>query len=722
MLLFLASPACGSALAKPRAKVSPGSLESLAARADHKSVWPALRKYAASATDPELRGRAYFVLGYREYEANDYGPAAGDLDRAAEPNFSLADFAVSYEASAALAGRGADKTIEALQGFASRFPQSTLRAYAVGLLAQALLQINDPERAIQNLTDEPLAHRRASLALLLGQAYLQAHKLPEATHAFQDVYYNFPTATEAAVAAENLIQLKAQLGSGFPTPDPETLTGRAELLYKRGRFEDALREYRRLVDDHPGASMAGEWQVGQARCLVRLKRAGEAIDALKALSPLGELPVGAEVLRTLVDANAQLGDAAAMLEALDQLSNIQPPPSSLASALSAAGSFFVRRGDWDTAARYYATLAATFPQAEEAPEASWRLAWSYYLGQKADRAGQAFTDYVMRYPDSPQVPAALYWLGRLAEDSGQGAEAKVYFSLLQKRFVHSYYAALAAERVGSLPSLPTSGGTSRLGGTIPPPQPIPLEVCHPDSQNGVLRTFLTLKKLSLTTLAKSYLNDVLADHPSEPHALLALSRLEAEEKDYDAALFTARRLVPNYPEYDFARLPREVWDLLYPRPFGNLVSQQARANRLDAYLVLALIRQESAFNPRATSTANARGLMQVLPGTAAGHRKRSRRTAERRLYNPAYNIRFGCHYLADLIRQFKGNVEEALASYNAGDFRVKEWLQGRSFKEPAEFVESIPFRDTRAYVEAVMRDGRIYKGLSARSTRFKECD
>lgn len=721
MFLVLVSRAWGSSPAKPSAKVSLRGLDSLAARADHKNVWPALRKYATSAKDPEVRGRAYFVLGYREYEANAYGPAAADLDRAAKTSFSLTDFALYYQARAALAGQEADKAAGALQGLVSRFPQSTRRHDASQLLAEALLQVDQAERAIQTLTAEPQLHQRASLALLLARAYLQAHKLPEAAGAFQDVYYNFPMAAEAVVAADNLGQLKAQLGSTFPTPEPATLTHRAEVFYAHGRFEDALREYRRLADDHPGPSMAVQWQVGQARCLVRLKRASEAIDALKALSRLAGPQVGAEVLQTLVDANAQLGDTDGMLEALDQLSKVQPPSSSYASALNAAGNFFVRRGDWDTAARYYATLVAGFPQAEGVREASWRLAWGCYLGKKSDAARQAFTDFVTRYPDSTHVPAALYWLGRLAEESGQAAEAKVYFGLLQKRFVQSYYAALAAERMENLPSVPTSGGTS-LAATIPPLQPVPPEVCESDSRNDVLRPFLTLKNLNLSTLAKGYLNDVLADHPSEPHTLLALSRLAAEEKEYAPALFAVRRLVPDYPQYDFAHLPREIWDLLYPRVFGNLVSQQARANRLDSHLVLGLIRQESAFNPRATSTANARGLMQVLPSTAGGRSKRSRQAAERRLYNPAYNIRFGCRYLASLIREFNGNIEEAVASYNAGDFRVKEWLQGRSFNEPAAFVESIPFRDTRAYVEAVLRDRKIYRELSASSTKFKRCD
>ena len=678
-----------------------------------------MRKYAESAKDRELRGRAYFVLGYREYEVNDFGPAAADLDRAAETHFLLADFAVYYEARAALVGKEAAKAVEALQGFASRFPESTLRPVATGILAQALLQVNQPERAIQVLTAETQGLHRATSALLLARAYLQAQKLPDAARAFQDVYYNFPTAPEAPAAGENLAQLKAQLGSSFPTPEPKTLAHRAEVIFNQGRFDDARREYRQLVQYYPGASEAGEWQVAEARCLIRLKRGREALDVLKAL-PAAESSLGAEVSQSLVEANAQLGDVDAMLQALDRLSQVQPPSASYASALNTVGSFYVRRGDWNTAARHYSTLAAAFPEAEETSEATWRLAWSYYLDKRADKARQAFTNHITRFPDSPHLPASLYWVGRLAEDCGQTSEAKVYFTLLQRRFVHTYYAARAAERMAKFPSVPTSGGTS-LAAAIPLPKPVPAELCGSESHSGALGPFVALRQLNLTDLAKTYLHDVLAQQPSEPRALLALSRLEAEGKDYASALFATRRLVPDYPEYDFPQLPRETWELLFPRVFWNLVSQQARANRLDSNLVLGVIRQESAFNPRATSTANARGLMQVLPSTAAGRSQRSRLIAERQLYSPDYNIRVGCRYLAELIRAFHGNVEEAVAAYNAGDTRVREWLQGRSFDEPAEFVESIPFRDTRAYVEAVMRDGKIYKGLFANSTKFKKC-
>ncbi len=716
-LQFLSGCAWGNSPVKSGATPTAG-LQSLAARADHKNTWPALRKYAGATKDPEQRGRAYFVLGYREYEANDYGPAAADLDHAGATRFTLADFAVYYQARAAFAGGQPEKADAALEDFATRFPQSTLRDEATALLAQALLQAGQPERAITLLKSQP--QKLPTLIFYLGRAYQQTQHLAEAANTFQEVYYNFPLAPESALAAEQLKQLKAQLGASFPTPDPGTAAHRAALLYERGRFDDALREYRQLAEQQPEAAMADEWRIGEARCLVRLKRPSEAIEAAKGLTSANP-QIAAQALQVLVDANAQMGDADAMLQALDQLGKAHTQSPAYASALNAAGSFVVRRGDWESAARYYATVVTYFPTSAEAREASWRVAWSCYLRGQSENARQALTDHLARYPDSPHEAAGLYWLGRLAEEGGRTAEAQVYFKLLQNRFVHTYYALRASDRMVKLPSVPVSGETSLAAG-ISLPDAVPAAVCEHGAQGAALHPFVVLKQLSLAGLARRYLNDLLSDDSTQPQALLALSRLESEEKAYDAALFAARRLVPDYPRYELSQLPKEIWELLYPRAFWNLVAQQARANRLDPYLVLGLIRQESAFNPRATSAANARGLMQVLPSTAGGRSKRSRRAAEKQLYSPAYNVRFGCRYLATLLREFGGNVEEAVAAYNAGGSRVKEWLRGRSFNEPAEFVESIPFRDTRAYVEAVLRDAGTYKGMLASPANFKKCN
>ena len=128
-------------------------------------------------------------------------------------------------------------------------------------------------------------------------------------------------------------------------------------------------------------------------------------------------------------------------------------------------------------------------------------------------------------------------------------------------------------------------------------------------------------------------------------------------------------------------------------------------------LTSGLIKQESAFSPEARSGANAVGLMQLLPKTARRTAREARvGYARRRLFDPDYNIHLGTIYLSGLLKGF-GGVEAALAAYNAGEDHVAAWTSGQNYREPAEFVDSIPFTETREYVEIVTRNADIYRRL-----------
>jgi soluble lytic murein transglycosylase len=200
---------------------------------------------------------------------------------------------------------------------------------------------------------------------------------------------------------------------------------------------------------------------------------------------------------------------------------------------------------------------------------------------------------------------------------------------------------------------------------------------------------------------------------------LALAQFESRRERHGVGLFAARAVAPDYMRYGFDEMPEVFWRALYPRAYWGLIRREARANGLDPYLVMALVRQESAFDPRATSRADARGLMQILPRTAAGGRRRSQ--VARRLYDPAYNVRFGCRYFSRRLRELDGRPEFALAAYNAGASRVKRWIAERTFSDPAEFFESLPFAETRLYVENVLCDAEIYRRLLTGQVKFADC-
>jgi len=714
------------AVARAAVEPVPAALRELAARASKRAAWPELRAYAESRKAPEQRALAYFALGYREYELGDYADAARDLRQSAVPQFSFADYAFYYSASAAYKAGNPVQAAEGVREFMSGFPASLLHLQGLELFAQALIATQEAPEAVQVLTADPSVRRHTETALLLAQAYEATGDLAQAARAYQEVYFAFPAYPQAEAARESLQRLRSLLGASFPQPAEEMETARLGLLMKASLFKEALTGYQELLASTPASALASDWQLGRAQCLLHLRRDTEALEALSASLPSPAL--NAQRLALRVEAYARADNSSATLDALSQIQAIDANSTAYEAALNSAGSLFYRLGDWQNAGRQYKTLGESFPQGNHAQDAGWRLIWCYYLAGQHEQARQGLESYLARYPRSNHAPAALYWLGRLEEEQDDVSGAQAFYSLLRNRFTHSFYAQQASLREHNLPAgrsvemaAPNSLASEAVQ-KIPPREAAPISACASNVPDGAMQAAQELQALSLQGLAEEYLRASLAAQPQQPELRLFLSKLEASQGDVSAGVFDAGKIVPEYTDYQFSELPNEMWGLLFPQNYWSLVRRQAHANRLDPYLVMGLIRQESAFNARATSYADARGLMQIMPATASRSKRASRiRYTGTRLYNVSYNIRFGCAYLRTLLNEFDGKPEAALAAYNAGDFRVRDWLKSNSFHDPSEFLEAIPIHATRAYVEAVLRDAAIYRQLLAGTAKFATC-
>jgi len=159
--------------------------------------------------------------------------------------------------------------------------------------------------------------------------------------------------------------------------------------------------------------------------------------------------------------------------------------------------------------------------------------------------------------------------------------------------------------------------------------------------------------------------------------------------------------------------PQEFWKFAFPLPYRAELERFAKQYGLDPFLVAALIRQESEFNPKAISSANARGLTQILPGTG---RELSRRLKMKAygtpsLFVPAVSLQLGTFYLKTIVDNLGGRWEAALAAYNAGPSRAKAWSSWGEFREPAEFIETVPFAQTRNYIQTVLRNADTYRRI-----------
>jgi soluble lytic murein transglycosylase len=182
---------------------------------------------------------------------------------------------------------------------------------------------------------------------------------------------------------------------------------------------------------------------------------------------------------------------------------------------------------------------------------------------------------------------------------------------------------------------------------------------------------------------------------------------------YDRAIEMLKRTTPSYFAVDLPELPRPYWEGLFPKPYWTDLHKYSSQNGLDPYLVASLIRQESEFNPAAVSRANAVGLMQLLPsvGKSVAKQVKLKGYNASQLYTPAVNMQLGTRYFKSMVDKYDGHFEYALAAYNAGTDRVEDWLGQGKYRDPQEFVESIPFTETREYVQAILRNANVYRQL-----------
>jgi soluble lytic murein transglycosylase len=233
---------------------------------------------------------------------------------------------------------------------------------------------------------------------------------------------------------------------------------------------------------------------------------------------------------------------------------------------------------------------------------------------------------------------------------------------------------------------------------------------------------LALRGLGLTDEAVEEWSEQVRSRPADRTGLADACDAFLDLARYDKAIWMGGRVLrPLYVQGN-GQLPIQgYWQCLYPLGYLDVVRQYAQQRGTDPYLVLALIREESAFAPRAVSPVGARGLMQLMPQTAdlVARENKLPPVASAALDTPEANIRLGAIHLADLLRDNNGNLVLALASYNAGKQAVQRWLQRFGFADEIEFVEDIPYNETRNYVKRVLANYERYRSLYGASKAEK---
>jgi soluble lytic murein transglycosylase len=401
---------------------------------------------------------------------------------------------------------------------------------------------------------------------------------------------------------------------------------------------------------------------------------------------------------------------------LDELARLHPDSPWRLEALLAMGNSYLVENQVDAYEPLFRACYEAFPKEARAAGCHWKVTWAHYLRRKDD-ARDLLREHLRLFPNADESSAALYFLGRLAEGADDPSAARAYYGEIVREYPNYFYTGLARERMAALPPVGvTASPVSGFLRTVDFPTRARVRNFEPNARAKVrLARARLLASAGLDDWAEIELR-YAAQSEDQPHVMgLELATMAARRSAQDQAIRYLKRYAPDYLYMRIDSAPAEFWKLAFPIPYREELERFARQNNLDPFLVAALARQESEFNPKAVSVSSARGLTQIMPSTGRelSRRLRIRPYSTARLFQPQVNLQMGTYYLRSVVDSVDGRWEAALAAYNAGLSRAKDWSTWGEFREPAEFVETVPFTQTREYIQIVLRNANIYRQLYA---------
>lgn len=687
---------------KPRNQADAGSLEALARdfraerTASHRAALENFLLRHPKDTDGAL---ARLVL----FNGDTSAQGRKTLEAARPLLPLLADYVDWMSAATAIAASDPQTAYEAALRVLDA-QTGSLDSRAVAIVVQSARTNNDYPKLQTLLTKYARALSPAQRDLYTALSYEWQGNNAAAYEKFLKLYLEQPRSAEALEAASRIT---------IANVPAKQLLDRASRLLDAGDAGGAKSALTALLPRLEGSARElAQVKIGVAEYRLRAATASATLQRLSPSDPAAD----AERLFYLLLAARRAKDYTTMAQAAESLNQKHPTSNWRMEGLAnAASQYWVMGESARSLPLFEACAGQSSPQSKEC---AWKVAVASHILKRSD-ANQKLFSYLEQDPAGEHASAALYFLGRSAEDQKDRASAAAYFKQALESFPNQFYAEISRERIEQSAlktQIPSPQVAANLRNLAFPNQAKELDFNPTTSTQRRIDRAQLLAHAALYDLAESELRFEGRAHPQAHILALEAARIATRRGSPEQGIRYIKSIFPAYINLPLSAVTAPLLKLAYPLPYKDELLTHAFKNDLDPYVVAGLIRQESEFASGVVSRSNAHGLMQIMPATG---RELARRLAmpgfsRQTLFEPLNNIKMGTYYYKRLLDGLTGNWAHALASYNAGGGRVREWLSRgtlASDHDPAEFVETIPFDETRNYVQAVMRNAGMYRRI-----------
>lgn len=612
----------------------------------------------------------------------------------------LADYASYFTGVILLRLGKLDEAQRAFDDLRAKEPVGYL-SEAVRLRAVETAEARSDYQAAIQIYEELAARKTAapdSVLVALAKASQAAGDRQRAARAYTRLYYDYPLSDLSMVAGTELEQLR-DVVSMEPAVRYKMDVTRAERLFDAKRYVAAEPAFQALVAQASGDDRE-PFSLRVAECQFHLRRYREARDGVQPF--IEHASRRAEAQFFYASSIRELGEQDEYVRRARQIAAEFGASSWVEEALNNLASHFIVNDDDEQADQVFRELYARFPKGKYAERAAWKIGWWAYKHSRYNDTVKFFEDAAATFPHSDYRPSYLYWSARAHEALGEPDLADARYRLVLTDYRNTYYGHLTVARFGQRHE------------DVPEIEPVaiaetPAVDVHLPANAEQIRLLLAL---GLNDQAMDELQYAQRTWGDSPLVGATIAWVRNQSGDLRAGITVMKRAYPQYMAAGGERLPIEIRKVMYPVDYWPAIKKQAASRHLDPYLVASLILQESNFSPSARSSANAVGLMQLIASTGRRYARalRMRRFSPLMLTRPETNLRLGLAYFSDLMKRF-GREHLALASYNAGEHRVAQWIAERPGVSREEFIDDIPFPETQNHVKRVLAGAEEYRRL-----------